>query len=1684
MNNLTPPTGPLVDRFVTAALASPGHTAVVAPDASLTYRQLLAAAVDTALRLRESGASADAPVGLIAHRGAGFVAGALAAMIAGTGFVPLDPAHPPKRLAELMRRAGVTVLIAPEGGAGTVAATDGPAVRVVVPDLAVAEVPAGLDDLAAGWTADALAYQMFTSGSSGEPKLVAIEQRSVCALLDGFDAVAPAPAPLVSSSVCSFSFDVAVWEVFGAITAGGTLHILDAGAAADPAQLAALLTERGVTSAYLPPFGLELFADELGRTAGSALRRVLVGVEPITQGTLRRLVERRPGLTVVNGYGPTEATVCSTLYVFTGAADPERRVPIGTAVPGWDVVIADDSLAALPDGELGEIIIGGAGLARGYVGSPELTAERFVTGSDGRRWYRTGDLGRRLPSGDVEFVGRRDNQVKIRGFRIELGEVELALRGCAGVRNAIVVAVPVGDGRRLSAFVEGDADADAVRAELARTLPEYMVPARVTVLGSLPVTPNGKPDRPALLALERRRPVAGPAVPAADALEEQLAAVWCELLGLDEVGRHDDFFELGGDSRTALLLASRILKSHGGQTRPTALLGCRTIAESAALLRSAAAATGTRPDPAVSENPASTPRPAPLSFGQEGLWFRQAAAPEDTSFVLPVAFEVTGETSTDRLASTVTEVLTRYQAFALRVSAVDGVPCQIVAPGPARVDADTVPVPVASVGAELRRRHEQAARNIAGLPERLWQAQVFAVEGGAHAVLLSVHHLLIDGTSVPLIARDLAAALGGEESPSRGGPLELAATQRAEAAAGDWAVERAHWRRTLEAVPDALELPLDRGRPAHREGTGLLLEHTLSGEAAASVTSLATRFRTSPFAVVMTALGVLAGRYSGQDAFAVTTPAAVDRACAGDEDMVGYLVNLLPVVFELGDEASFAAVLRDTDRRLAEALAHGALPFEELVAEMGPNRAANAQRLTRLVVVQEVPSGLPRKAGDHLIDSLPVAPGTAKYELTVHVAPTAVGHRLAWEFATDLFEEETIRSWQESVERILVQAGRAPDAAVGGIDLLTDRDRAVIAVASGTPADHPGHASVTDLFDEMVVARPDAVAVEHGSTRLDYATLHAWETSIARRLLAAGAGPEEPVLVLTHRGPEFAAAVLGVLRAGCSYVPVDVLSPPDRIRAIMEAAGGGYAVASEDLRPLLPADVRVLLPGDPPDPSDPADRFGPSDQAGPFAPSDQVAPSGPFPVRTPDSRTYLMFTSGSTGTPKGVEVVDRGVVRLARGRSFARFGADDAFVLASNLAFDAATLEIWGALLNGGRLVIPDETAVRDPRELAALIHRSGVTAGFFNVSVFRLMIEADAPALAGMHTILVGGEAVPSELLVRASRSLDWRTFVNGYGPTENTTFSCCHRLTEPPEAGRGVPVGRPLSGSTALVVDENLAPVPVGCAGEIVVGGDGLARGYLGLPELTSERFVVGPDGRRWYRTGDMGRLLRSGLIEFVGRRDDQVKIRGFRIELSEVESALSACSGVDQALALAPETDGARRLIGFVTGTADATQVRRELAERVPSYLVPARIITVTDFPLTANGKADRRALAALVRERPEAEPLVRPRGAVQSRIAALWGEVLHVTEVGVHDNFFDLGGDSRMVPLLVERLRQEFSRELRVVDLMSRPTVAQLSRFLTGDARDSGSAATSTSKNENNPLQEAVRTRMASRRRARR
>ncbi|MEU3479152.1 amino acid adenylation domain-containing protein [Streptomyces sp. NPDC033754] len=1667
MNNPTPLTAPLVDRFVTAALARPGHTAVVAPDASLTYRQLLAAAVDTALRLRESGASADAPVGLIAHRGAGFVAGALAAMIAGTGFVPLDPAHPPKRLAELMRRAGVTVLVAPEGGAGTVAATDGPAVRVVVPDLAVAEVPAGLDGLAAGWTADALAYQMFTSGSSGEPKLVAIEQRSVCALLDGFDAVAPAPAPLVSSSVCSFSFDVAVWEVFGAITAGGTLHILDAGAAADPARLAALLTERGVTSAYLPPFGLELFADELGRTAGSALRRVLVGVEPITQGTLRRLVERLPGLTVVNGYGPTEATVCSTLYVFTGAADPERRVPIGTAVPGWDVVIADDSLAALPDGELGEIIVGGAGLARGYVGSPELTAERFVTGPDGRRWYRTGDLGRRLPSGDVEFVGRRDDQVKIRGFRIELGEVELALRGCAGVRNAIVVTVPVGDGRRLSAFVEGDAHADAVRAELARTLPEYMVPARVTVLGSLPVTPNGKPDRPALLALERRRPVAVPAVPAADALEERLAAVWCELLGLDEVGRHDDLFALGGDSRTALLIASRILKSHGGQTRPTALLGCRTIAESAALLRSAAAAPGTRPDPAVSGDPAPaprpTPRPTPLSFGQEGLWFRQAAAPEDTSFVLPVAFEVTGETSADRLAGTVAEVLTRYQAFALRVSAVDGVPCQIVAPGPARVDADTVPVPAASVGAELRRRHERAARTIAGLPERLWQAQVLAVEGGTHAVLLSVHHLLIDGTSVPLIARDLAAALGGEESPSRGGPLELAATQRAEAAAGDWAVERAHWRRTLEAVPDALELPLDRGRQAHREGTGLLLEHTLSGEAAASVTSLATRFRTSPFAVVMAALGVLAGRYSGQDAFAVTTPAAVDRAYAGEEDTVGYLVNLLPVVFELGGGASFAAVLRDTDRRLAQALAHGALPFEELVAGMGPDRAANAQRLTRLVVVQEVPSGLPRKAGDHLIDSLPVAPGTAKYELTVHVAPTAAGHRLAWEFATDLFEEETIRSWQESVERILVQAGRAPDAAVGCIDLLTDRDRAVIEAASGAPADHPEHASVTDLFDEMAAARPDAVAVEHGSTRLDYATLHAWETSIARRLLAAGAGPEEPVFVLTHRGPEFAAAVLGVLRAGCSYVPVDVLSPPERIRAIMEAAGGRYAVASEDLRPLLPADARVLLPG---------------------APSDAVDQAGPFPVRTPDSRAYLMFTSGSTGTPKGVEVVDRGVVRLARGRSFARFGADDAFVLASNLAFDAATLEIWGALLNGGRLVIPDETAVRDPRELAALVHRSGVTAGFFNVSVFRLMIEADAPALAGMHTILVGGEAVPSELLVRASRSLDWRTFVNGYGPTENTTFSCCHRLTEPPEAGSGVPVGRPLSGSTALVVDENLAPVPVGCAGEIIVGGDGLARGYLGLPELTSERFVVGPDGRRWYRTGDLGRLLRSGLIEFVGRRDDQVKIRGFRIELSEVESALSACAGVDQALALAPEVDGARRLIGFVTGTADAARVRRELAERVPSYLVPARIITVTDFPLTANGKADRRALAALVRERPEAEPLVRPRGAAQSRVAALWCEVLHVTEVGVHDNFFDLGGDSRMVPLLVERLRQEFSRELRVVDLMSRPTVAQLSRFLTADARDSGSAGTSTSKTENNPLQEAVRSRMASRRRARR
>ena len=1633
----------LAARFIGSALAAPEETAVVdASHATVSYGTLLMAAAELALALREHAPGPNPLIGVAATRDVSCIVGMLAIMMRGGCFVPIDPTLPATRLDRLVSQASLTVIVADarasasfSGRVPVIAACPAPG-RAVRADTIASRLSW---DVGGQIDPGALAYALFTSGSTGEPRLVGIEHRSVCALLDGFDSVAQPRSRVVSTTVCPFSFDASIWEVFSALTSGGTVHVLPAKIASDPTSLAAELADRGITSAYLPPVGLDFLIDEL-REVRPAIRleRVMVGAEPIRQGTLQELKDMLPDLTIVNAYGPTEATVCSTFHVFTRATEPNRRTPIGTPVPGWRVMVVGEGLVELPVGAVGEIIVGGAGLARGYIGAPDLTAERFVTGPDGRRWYRTGDLGRWLPNGDLEYVGRRDDQVKIRGFRVELGEVEAALSACPGVRAAVAMALPGPAGLRLIGFAEGDGDGTALRRRLAETVPDYMVPARVIVMPAFPLTANAKVDRRALAAAAAR-PAANPAPaadPAATPAHRQLSRLWCDILGIDHVGLHDNFFDLGGDSAAAIALVRNIVAAFGADARPTELLRCRTVAEMADRLDTTGAASA---DSArrTAAKPAAVGRRSLLSAGQEGLWSFQRLNPLSQALVVPVALRVSGAGTVESLRTALVTVLENHQAFALEFGTNDDGPWQQVSSGGWNIDVREELLQESDLDSYLTRTYHHMARDISRLEGRSWRAEISTISSRDQLILLVCHHVIIDGYSIPILVRDISAAIAGHYEPVHHvGPVEFAAEQRDTLNGSRSSRDIAYWSDALGTAP-ALEMPLDHGRRAAAARRGRTYMQVLPDGVWQRVEELAKRHHVTPFTTVLAAASWLARTYSGQDEFVISTPVAVDRLAPAYAESVGYFVNMLPLRLRPDPGRGFDEVIAVTARQLDEAVDHGSLPFEQIISAYGPARMEAAQGFTRLVVAQHVSLGQPGRTGSVRISEQFVETETAKYELAIFVEQLPDGLRLRWEYDVDLMSADTVARWGETLERLIDEVAEHEAKPIGSICLLGGRDREIIRAANDTETPYPAGSSLTELFDEQVRKHPEAIALDCGHEAMTYAELSARVRRLSAALAERTVHPEEPIIVSTGRTPDFVIALLAVVQAGGSYVPVDARIPAERLRVICRQVDARLAIATQAGAAALPPDIEVIDP----------------------ARSPSAEPRTPGNPRQATSRAYVMFTSGSTGIPKGVEITDRSIARLVRMQNFAEFGPDDACILASNLAFDAATLEIWAPLLNGGRVFIPDEGTVYDPQELAAAIERQGITAGFFNVSVFRSMIEANPNALRAMHTILVGGEAVPAALVRQAADVLDFRVLVNGYGPTENTTFSCCHRLSAPPEPGRPFPIGRPIANSTVMVVGEGLVELPVGAVGEIIVGGAGLARGYIGAPDLTAERFVTGPDGRRWYRTGDLGRWLPNGDLEYVGRRDDQVKIRGFRVELGEVEAALSACPGVRAAVAMALPGPAGLRLIGFAEGDGDGTALRRRLAETVPDYMVPARVIVMPAFPLTANAKVDRRALAAAAARpaanpAPAADPAATP---AHRQLSRLWCDILGIDHVGLHDNFFDLGGDSKSLVLLTERARRAFKNDIRVVDVMAHPTVAELARFLGADKPDTGIAA---------------------------
>ncbi|HVR98785.1 MAG TPA: amino acid adenylation domain-containing protein, partial [Thermoanaerobaculia bacterium] len=1477
----------LPERFASVVAERPDAVAVVDEDGAHSYGRLDEASSRLAGYLESRGIGAGDRVGVSMGRSADLVVALLGILKAGAAYVPLDPGYPDERLAFLTEDAGIaTVLKAPVAG-----------------DLAAPrQVPA-----------ESLAYVIYTSGSTGQPKGVAVSHRAVLRLVTG-DYLTLRPDDRLAFNA-NTSFDAATFEIWATLLQGATLVVIPQDVLLSPPDLAARLEREDVTVLHLTA---ALFAQMVPAALGR-LRCALFGGEASAPAAVARVLEGGRPQRLLHMYGPTESTTFATWHEVTDAA----ALPIGRPLANTTAYVLDRRQQPVPPGVTGELCLGGDGLAWGYLNRPDLTAERFVPdpfGEPGARLYRTGDLASVRADGALELQGRIDHQVKIRGFRIEPGEVEAVLAAHPAVRECAVVARRDA-GVRLVAYVVGDAG--DLRGYLQERLPDYMVPSAFVALEALPLTPNGKVDRKALPAPDAVNVSAGSEP--LDLVEELLAGIWAEVLGLGRVGVHDDFFALGGHSLLATQVVSRVRAVLGVELPLRALFESPTVAGLGQSLRTVRE-SGEGQAPPI----APVPRDGdlPLSFAQQRLWFLDQLEPGSAAYNMPLAVRLTGEVDPARLAGIFGEIARRHEALRTTFTSRAGTPVQVIAlPSVELPVVDLSQVPESEA---LRLAREEALRPFNLERGPLLRLTLLRLDLRDHLLFLTLHHIVSDGWSMGVLLREIAALYAGSPLPEL--PLQYAdyaAWQRSWLQGEVLESHLAYWRRQLEGAPRVLELPTDRPRPAVQTFRGAALPASLPAE---RVRELCRQAGATPFMVLLAAWPALLGRHAGQPEVLVGTPIA-GRNRREIEGLIGFFVNTLALRADLSDAPDFATLLGRVRRTALEAFTHQDLPFDRLVEELVPERDLSRSPLFQVVfVLQNAPGGR-LELPDLTLAPVAVEVRTTKFDLTLSLQEGAGGFTGVLEYNTDLFDASTAARLLARFETLLEGATGNPGLTLPDLPLLLESERQQALLEwNDAWSDYPRESSLPALFAAVARSVPEAPAVVSGDEVWSYRRLDEASSRLARRL-----GPEPVVGIAMERSPELIVGILAILKAGGAYMPLDVEYPDERLAFMLADTGAEVVLVHERTRQRMEGLARLLS-------------------------VDEGEDGEPFAEEVPaESLALLIYTSGSTGRPKGVALAHRGIVRLVRETNYLRLGPGDRMGHAANISFDAATLEIWSALLNGAALVvIPRETAL-SPAALAAQIQKDKVTALFLTTALFHQVAREAPEAFASLHTVMFGGEAADPVAVARVAGP----ALVHLYGPAESTTLATWHRVLEVPAGAVTVPIGLPVANSSVYVLDRWQGLVPPGVVGELCAGGDGLARGYLGRPDLTAERFIphpwgVGEGGERLYRTGDLARQRPDGAIEFVGRGDDQVKIRGFRIELGEVEAVMLAHPAVRDGVVLAREDRGGRRLVAWVVGDADEPVLRAWLRERLPDYMVPSAFVMLEALPLTPNGKVDRRAL----------------------------------------------------------------------------------------------------------------------------
>jgi amino acid adenylation domain-containing protein len=1652
------------ELFARQVERTPNHTAVIFQDVSLTFLELNRRSNLLATHLQGMGVGPDTVVGVMLERSLEMLVGVLGVLKAGGAYLPLDPEYPAERLQFMLADAAVPVLLTQKHLAHNIAAE----VEII-----------RLDDVEWDWdaigaqaeenpraavTGDNLAYLIYTSGSTGKPKGVAMRHGPMANLVQW--QMRRSGEALRTVQFTSLSFDVSFQEIFSTLCAGATLVLLREETRRDAGALLQLLISERIERLFVPFVALQYFAEAAERQQEfpTTLRQVTVMGEQLKiTRHIRSLFAKLEGCTLDNHYGPSETHVISAFRLDGEVADWPELPAIGQPIANTQMYLLDERMQPVPMGAAGELYIGGDALARGYLNRAEATAEKFLPDPftvGGSRLYRTGDRGRYLADGNIEFLERRDHQVKVRGFRVELGEIEAALMEQETVREAAVTArAESREEKRLVAYVvsEGgvEVNVEVLRQALRAKLPDYMVPGAIVVLKELPLTPSGKINRRALPAPES---VFAAEYEAPRTLtEELLCGIWASVLRVSRVGINENFFELGGHSLMATQLVSRVREAFAVELPLRELFARPTVASLAEQVEVALrGGLGVIAPPLAR---VSREQELPLSHAQQRLWFLDQLEPGSATYNLPGAVRLQGQLDVEVLERTLDEVVRRHEVLRTTFVAVNGEPVQVIAP------ASQLRLPVLDLSELPEEQREREARLAAQAEAArpfdlsagpLLRVQLLRLGAEDHLVLFTVHHIISDGWSTGILVREVAALyeayVAGRESPLPELEIQYAdyAVWQREWLQGEVLEQQlAYWRQQLEELP-VLQLPADRPRPLAPSHQGRTINFNLPAELTAELKRLSNTEGVTLYMTLLAAFKILLWRYSGQRDLVVGTPIA-GRNQLATEGLIGFFVNTLVLHTEIRVEENFRALLTRVREIALGAYAHQDVPFEKLVEELHADRQMSATPLFQVMFVfLNVPMDALELAGLTL-RNFEIENKLSTFDLTLSAYESGPELAFGFEYNTDLFDETTIVRMGAHLQLLLERIVAEPEQQLSALSLLSAaEEHQLLREWNETSTEYPRDLCVHQLFEAQVLRTPENVAVSgDDDDELTYAELNRRANQLAHYLKQLGVGPETRVAILMERSLEMMVSVWAVLKAGGAYVPLDRHYPEELLRWIVSDSQSTLLLTHQRLGDSLPAlEARVLCV---------------DSEAETIAQQEECNPEFSMDV---ENLAYLIYTSGSTGQPKAVAVAHRSLVNyVTYAQGELGLTANDRMLQFASLSFDTSAEEIFPTLTTGARLVLraselPGAAAfikMCAEREITVL----DLPTAYWN-ELATNTTRADWEAAAKLRVVIIGGEKARPETVQQFRERVGPQVVLkNGYGPTETTIVATFAELVSSADGvpdNREVAIGRPINNATVYVLDQQMQLVPIGVVGELYVGGAGVARGYLNRPHLTAARFVPNPFsaelGARLYRTGDLARYRADGQLEFLGRADSQVKVRGFRIELGEIETVLRAHPAVREAIVIATEVaPDDKRLVAYVVTAqsgASGTELREYLRRRLPEYMVPVTFVKVAEFPMTASGKIDWRALPA-----PDGIDLEQayqaPRTQTEELLSGLFARVLRVPRVGVHDNFFELGGHSLLATQLVSRVREAFAVELPLRELFVRPTVAGLAEQVEAEVR---------------------------------